>query len=63
MIEAKAAPAAPAGNPFGDDEEEDEAPATPTKRATPKRATAEVTAKPELKKAMAAWLDDDEDGE
>ncbi len=61
MIEAKAAPA---GNPFGDDEDEDEAPVAPVKRAAPKRATAEVTAKPELKQAMAAWLDDeDEDGE
>ncbi len=65
MIEAKVAPAAPAGNPFGDDEEE-EAPVAeaPTKRAAPKRASAEVTAKPELKQAMAAWLDEeDEDGE
>jgi hypothetical protein len=71
LIEAKAtpaAPAAPAGNPFGGDEEE-EAPApaaeeAPTKRATPKRATTEVkAAKPELKQAMAAWLDDEEDGE
>ena len=65
-VEAKAVPAAPAGNPFGDDEEEEEAPVAeaPTKRAAPKRATAEVTAKPELKQAMAAWLDEeDEDGE
>lgn len=66
-IEAKAvtvmAPAAAAtGNPFGDDEE-DEAPAeeAPVKRAAPKRATAEVAAKPELKQAMAAWLDDEDE--
>ena len=64
MIEAKAAPAAPAGNPFGDDDEEEApAPEAPTKRAAPKRATAEVAAKPELKQAMAAWLDGDEDEE
>lgn len=65
MIEAKVAPAAPAGNPFADDGEE-EAPVAeaPTKRAAPKRASAEITAKPELKQAMAAWLDEeDEDGE
>lgn len=66
MIEAKAAPAAPAGNPFGDDDEDEEPPMAevPVKRAAPKRATADVSAKPELKQAMAAWLDDeDEDGE
>ena len=65
-IEAKpipAAPAAPAGNPFGDDEdEEEEAPVAPVKRAAPKRNVVDtVTAKPELKQAMASWLDADED--
>jgi hypothetical protein len=65
MIEAKVAPAAPASNPFGDNEEEEEAPVAeaPTKRAAPKRATAEVTAKPELKQAMAAWLDEEDEDE
>jgi hypothetical protein len=66
MIEVKATPAAPAANPFGDEEEE-EAPVTeaPTKRAAPKRATVDTaTAKPEVKQVMASWLDDeDEDGE
>ena len=66
VIEAKpipAAPAAPAGNPFGDDDgEEEEAPAAPVKRAAPKRNVVDtVTAKPELKQAMASWLDDGED--
>jgi hypothetical protein len=65
-IEAKpipAAPAAPAGNPFGDDEDgEEEAPVAPVKRAAPKRNVVDtVTAKPELKQAMASWLDADED--
>jgi hypothetical protein len=65
-IEAKpipAAPAAPAGNPFGDDDgEEEEAPAAPVKRAAPKRNVVDtVTAKPELKQAMASWLDADGD--
>jgi hypothetical protein len=63
MVEAKAI-AAPVGNPFGDDDEEEApAPEAPTKRAAPKRATAEVAAKPELKQAMSSWLEDDEDGE
>lgn len=64
MIEAKAAPAVPTGNPFGDDEDEEEAPVaeTPVKRAMPKRATADTTTtKPELKQAMAAWLDDEDE--
>jgi hypothetical protein len=63
VIEAKAVPAAPAGNPFGDDEdEEEEAPAAPVKRTAPKRNVVDtVTAKPELKQAMASWLDDGED--
>lgn len=67
MIEAKPVPAAPVGNPFGDDDDDTPAPAeeAPVKRAAPKRATAEVAAKPELKKAMVAWLDEDgdEDGD
>ena len=66
MIEVKATPAAPAANPFGDEEEE-EAPAAeaPIKRAAPKRATVDTTMiKPEVKQVMASWLDDeDEDGE
>jgi hypothetical protein len=64
-IEAKAI-AAPVGNPFGDDDEEaEEAPVAPVKRAAPKRNVVDTaTAKPELKQAMASWLDDDsEDGE
>ena len=62
VIEAKAVPAAPAGNPFGDDEDEEEAPAAPVKRPAPKRNVADTTtAKPELKQAMASWLDDGED--
>lgn len=72
VIEAKAvpaAPAAPAGNPFGgeEEEEEEEAPAAPVKRAAPKRNVVDTTtAKPELKQAMASWLDadgDEEEGE
>jgi len=62
VIEAKAVPAAPAGNPFGDDEDEEETPAAPVKRPAPKRNVADTTtAKPELKQAMASWLDDGED--
>jgi hypothetical protein len=62
MIEVKATPAAPAANPFGDEEEEAPADEAPTKRAAPKRSTTEVkAAKPELKQAMAAWLDDEEE--
>jgi hypothetical protein len=64
VIEAKAVPAAPAGNPFGDDEDEgeEEAPAAPVKRPAPKRNVVDTaTAKPELKQAMASWLDDGED--
>ena len=65
VIEAKAVPAAPAGNPFGDDEGEGEAEGeeeAPVKRAAPKRNVVDTaTAKPELKKAMASWLEDGED--
>jgi hypothetical protein len=50
------APAAPLTNPFGDDDEEDEA---PTKRPAKKEAVASAP-KPELKEALGAWLDDDE---
>jgi hypothetical protein len=58
-VEAKAISAAPAGNPFGDEEGEEEA---PVKRAAPKRNVVDTaTAKPELKQAMASWLDDGED--
>lgn len=61
MLEAKATPAAPAANPFGDDEDEEPAMTeVPAKRAASKRATTDTaTAKPELKQAMAAWLDDE----
>ena len=61
--------AVPAGNPFGDnqdDEEgEEEAPVAPVKRAASKRNVASTaTTKPELKQVMAAWLDEpDEDEE
>lgn len=64
MIEATATVAAPAaGNPFGDDDDEAPAPAneTPTKRAVKRAATDTVAVKPELKDAMAAWLDDEEE--
>jgi hypothetical protein len=68
MIEIKATPAAPAANPFGDEEEEEEVgkfEPVPVRRAAPKRATVDTaTAKPEVKQVMASWLDDeDEDGE
>lgn len=44
-------------NPFGDDEDEDEAPATPVKRAAKPKPTAE--AKPELASVLGAWLDEE----
>jgi hypothetical protein len=68
MIEIKATPAAPAANPFGDEEEEEEVgkfEPVPVRRPASKRATVDTaTAKPEVKQVMASWLDDeDEDGE
>jgi hypothetical protein len=62
MVEAKATPTAQEVNPFGDDEEDAPAPVeqAPVKRTATKRATTDVAAKPELKQAMAAWLDDEE---
>lgn len=66
MIEAKATPAV-TGNPFDEDgEDEEPAPAqeAPAKRTGTKRTTETIAAKPELKTAMASWLDgEDEDGE
>ncbi len=50
--------AAPLANPFGDDEDEMEE--APVKRPTKKEAVASAP-KPELKEALGAWLDDDED--
>jgi hypothetical protein len=52
------APAAPLTNPFGDDEDEMEE--APVKRPAKKEAVA-AAPKPELKEALGAWLDDDED--
>jgi hypothetical protein len=54
----EAAPAAAPANPFGDDDE-DETPAEPAKRASKPKATAEV--KPELSSVLNQWLDDDGD--
>lgn len=51
------APPAPSVNPFGDDDEEEE---VPVKRA-PKKEAVTAAPKPELKEALGAWLDDDED--
>jgi hypothetical protein len=50
--------AAPLANPFGDDEDEMEE--APVKRPAKKEAVASAP-KPELKEALGAWLDDDED--
>ncbi len=50
--------AAPLANPFGDDEDEIEE--APVKRPAKKEAVASAP-KPELKEALGAWLDDDED--
>jgi hypothetical protein len=55
-VAAIAAPAASV-NPFGDDEDEDEAPATPVKRAAKPKPTAEV--KPELASVLGAWLEEE----
>ena len=57
-VAAIAAPAASV-NPFGDDEDEDEAPATPVKRAAKQKPTAEV--KPELASVLGAWLEEETD--
>jgi hypothetical protein len=55
-VAAIAAPAASV-NPFGDDEDEDEVPATPVKRAAKPKPTAEV--KPELASVLGAWLEEE----
>jgi hypothetical protein len=60
-VAAIAAPTASV-NPFGDDDEaEDEAPATPVKRAAKPKPTAEV--KPELASVLGAWLDEEDSEE
>jgi hypothetical protein len=55
-VAAIAAPAASV-HPFGDDEDEDEVPATPVKRAAKPKPTAEV--KPELASVLGAWLEEE----
>lgn len=55
-VAAIAAPTASV-NPFGDDEDEDEVPATPVKRAAKPKPTAEV--KPELASVLGAWLEEE----
>jgi hypothetical protein len=59
-VVAIAAPTASV-NPFGDDEDEDEAPATPVKRAAKPKVTPEV--KPELASVMGEWLKEEEEEE
>ncbi len=54
----EAAPVTAPANPFGDDDE-DEAPAAPVKRAAKPKAAAEV--KPELASVLSEWLDDEEE--
>jgi len=60
------APAKPAGNPFADDDEdEDDAPAEPVKRASKKSNTAvapSTEAKPGLQSVLNNWLDEDDEG-
>ena len=53
----EAAPQKPVANPFGDDDEEEEPQAAPTKRAAKTKATADV--KPEMSAVLNKWLDDD----
>lgn len=55
----EAAPTAVAADPFGDDDEE-EAPAEPAKRAAKPKAAAE--AKPELASVLNQWLDNEDEG-
>jgi len=55
-VAAIAAPTASV-NPFGDDDDEDEVPATPVKRAAKPKPTAEV--KPELASVLGAWLEEE----
>lgn len=52
-----AAPTVAPSNPFGDDDDEEE---VPVKRPA-KKETITSAPKPELKEALGAWLDDDED--
>jgi len=60
-VAAIAAPTASV-NPFGDDDEaEDEAPATPVKRAAKPKPT--VDAKPALASVLGAWLDEEDSEE
>lgn len=54
-----AAPTVAPANPFGDDDE-DEIEEAPVKRPA-KKETVTAAPKPELKEALGAWLDDDED--
>lgn len=55
----EAAPTAVAADPFGDDDEE-EAPAEPAKRAAKPKAATE--AKPELASVLNQWLDNEDEG-
>lgn len=57
MLTIEAAPQKPTTNPFGDDDEEEEPQAVPTKRAAKPKATADV--KPEMSAVLNKWLDDD----
>ena len=59
-VVAIAAPTASV-NPFGDDDDEDEVPATPVKRAAKPKVTPEV--KPELASVMGEWLKEEEEEE
>lgn len=56
----EAAPSVAPANPFGDDDDEEEAPAEPAKRASKPKAKAEV--KPELASVLNQWLDDEDEG-
>lgn len=57
----EAAPSAAPADPFGDDDDEEEVPAEPTKRASKAKPKAAAGGKQELATVLNAWLDDEDE--